>query len=38
MQAAISVLEPAAGILALSGSAMAYIAFNKLFMINNFRL
>jgi hypothetical protein len=38
MRAAISVFDSAASILALSGSAMAYVAFNKLFMINNFRL
>ena len=38
MQTAASVFEPAAGLLALSGGAMAHVAFNKLFMINNFRL
>jgi hypothetical protein len=38
MRAGVSVLDPASGIMALSGSAMAYVAFNKLFMINHFRL
>ena len=38
MKVAASVFEPAAGILALSGGAVTYVAFNKLFMINNFRL
>lgn len=37
-QAAAGVLEPAAAIMALSGNAMTYVAFNKLFVINNFRL
>jgi hypothetical protein len=38
MQAVVSVFEPAPAILAVSGGAVAYVAFNKLFMINHYRL
>lgn len=38
MRAVATVFEPISGVLAISGGAAAYIAFNKLFMINHFRL
>jgi hypothetical protein len=34
----VSVFEPASAILAVSGSAVTYVAFNLLFMINHYRL
>ena len=38
MQAAVSVFEPVSAFLTISGGAVAYVAFNKLFMINHYRL
>lgn len=38
MRAVAGIFEPVSGVLAMSGGAVAYVAFNKLFMINHFRL